>query len=219
VRLPPAVYFALTCANNINIGHRHLLPVYPFLCVAVGIWVREVWDRRGVRWLLCGLGLWHGAGAFRASPYPLAYFNEAVGGPDRGYHHLTDSNVDWGQGLPALRRHLDERKAGAIYLSYFGTADPAAYGISYAPVAPQNLPRFPDAGLDLSREPRRLLAISVTNFQGTYDLGPNRFAWLKTREPQALLARSLLVYDLTDDPDAVQRLEAIRRADPSSPSP
>ena len=34
--LPVVVYLALTLTRGINIGHRHLLPIYPFLFVAAG---------------------------------------------------------------------------------------------------------------------------------------------------------------------------------------
>src|SRR4029078_10437301 len=36
VSLPFGVYFLLPVSRSINIGHRHLLPVYPFLFVAAG---------------------------------------------------------------------------------------------------------------------------------------------------------------------------------------
>ena len=40
-----------------------------------------------------------GISSVRTAPHQLAYFNEIVGGPDRGYYYLSDSNLDWGQDL------------------------------------------------------------------------------------------------------------------------
>ena len=37
-------------------------------------------------------------------PYELTYFNALAGGPLGGRHILSDSNLDWGQGLKGLAR-------------------------------------------------------------------------------------------------------------------
>ena len=58
-------------------------------------------------------------------PNYLAYFNSLAGGPDKAYHHLVDSSLDWGQDLPGLKAYLDEQekeKAGReVFISYFGS--------------------------------------------------------------------------------------------------
>ena len=46
---------------------------------------------------------------------------------------MNDSNVDWGQGLIALRDEMERRGIKRIHLSYHGTTDPAVYGIDYVP--------------------------------------------------------------------------------------
>jgi hypothetical protein len=89
-----------------------------------------------------------------------------------------------------------------LYLSYFGTADPRAYGVSYwpAPNSCPNPPRWtreaePTAG-------RELLAVSVMNLQGVFFGDANAYGWLSTRRPVAVLGYSISVYDITDDPVA-----------------
>ena len=67
----------------------------------------------------------------RALPYPLSFFNAFAGGPGRGDRIVNDSNVDWGQGLKALRREMDRRGIPRVHLAYHGTVDPALYGIDY----------------------------------------------------------------------------------------
>jgi hypothetical protein len=54
-----------------------------------------------------------------------------MGGPANGYRWLVDSNLDWGQDLPALRRWLDEHHPAdrPAYLSYFGSGSAAYYEI------------------------------------------------------------------------------------------
>jgi hypothetical protein len=46
---------------------------------------------------------------------------------------VNDSNVDWGQGLIALREELARRGIRRVHLVYHGTTDPAVYGIDYVP--------------------------------------------------------------------------------------
>ena len=63
-------------------------------------------------------------------PHHLSYFNRAVGGPMQGPHLLDDSNIDWGQDLPALAAWQSRHpEAVPLKLFYFGTAVPEAYGV------------------------------------------------------------------------------------------
>jgi 4-amino-4-deoxy-L-arabinose transferase-like glycosyltransferase len=85
VWVPVVVYALLTFTRGINIGHRHLLPLYPFLFVLAArsaAWAAQRW-RGGVRWPAAAvsvLAAWYVAGTLRVHPHYLAYFNEAAGG-------------------------------------------------------------------------------------------------------------------------------------------
>jgi hypothetical protein len=126
-------------AGNLDIGIRYLFPVVPFLCVWLGGFapVRPLAHRRGQGriWLRVGLALamLQALEAGFAAPWYLSFFNWPAGGPGGGYRLVNDSNVDWGQGLIALRDELKRRGIGRIHLAYHGTADPALYGIDYVP--------------------------------------------------------------------------------------
>jgi hypothetical protein len=200
---PGALFFLLACASPVQIGLRHILPAYPFLYVCLGLGLAPWLGRRAGRLFVGGLGAWSAAAALVAAPYPLAYFNEAAGGPDRGYKWLGDSNVDWGQGLKALKKFLDREGVGAFYFSYFGSVDPSGYGLRYLDVA-SVAPGREDLAADPRGEKRAFLVVSATNLQGTYYPDPSFFAWLRPYAPDAVVARSLLVYDVTDSP-AVHR--------------
>lgn len=126
------VYWATSLASSLNIGHRHILPTYPVLFIAAG-WLGRWWDpRRPVAAICISAALvWHAAESFRLRPHYLAYFNQIVGGPQNGWRHLVDSSLDWGQDLPGLNRWLDANARNErIFLSYFGTGDPAYEGIT-----------------------------------------------------------------------------------------
>ena len=73
------------------------------------------------------------AESLAASPWQLSFFNLFAGGPGGGYRLVNDSNVDWGQGLIALRDELKRRGIGRVHLAYHGMTDPALYGIDYVP--------------------------------------------------------------------------------------
>jgi 4-amino-4-deoxy-L-arabinose transferase-like glycosyltransferase len=166
--LPVAVYLGLTFTRGLQIGHRHLLPVYPFLFVAAGEAVVQLapWRRPLGLALALGLGLWYAAGTLRVHPHYLAYFNEPAGGPANGWRLLVDSNLDWGQDLKRLALWMRENRVPRLKLSYFGSADPTYYGI-----ASQALPgyRAPHpAQVTRKIAPGDVLAVSVTNLQGVY---------------------------------------------------
>ncbi len=101
--IPAVTVFALASYARVNIGIRHILPVYPFLFV----WASGVASSRSKRlpaFLLLLLG-WYVVSSVVIFPHYLAYFNEAVGGPRNGYKHLIDSNLDWGQDDKLLTRY------------------------------------------------------------------------------------------------------------------
>jgi Dolichyl-phosphate-mannose-protein mannosyltransferase len=125
------VYWIFSIQSHLNIGERHLLPVYPVLFVltgALGKWFRPLHWRA---FLVSGLIVWHIAESARIAPHYLAYFNELLGGPEDGHRHLVDSSLDWGQDLPGLKVWLDDhRRPGEdTYLAYFGTGNPRYYKI------------------------------------------------------------------------------------------
>ena len=95
----------------------------------------DVTERPGIlpawpAWLI-GLGLAGQALAVAAvHPFELTYFNVLAGGPLGGRHILSDSNLDWGQGLKGLARlQCAEPEFRNLTLYYFGDTDPACYGV------------------------------------------------------------------------------------------
>ena len=72
-------------------------------------------------------------GTMLCSPNWLSYFNMVAGGPRNDYRVLCDSNVDWGQDLPAVKHWLEmhpEAKQN-LHMAFFGSFDPASLGVSY----------------------------------------------------------------------------------------
>ena len=152
--IPAALYLLFALTSHVDLGIRHLLPVYPFLYVLCGILVGRFFIAAAAAALSCLVvfapfdPMWG---------HHLSYFNELAGGPTRGWKFLSDSNVDWGQDLPRLHDWLAAHGGAGqtINLAYFGTADPHDYGIHYADLL-QNEPLVHPG----------YLAISVTRYSG-----------------------------------------------------
>jgi len=178
-----AVYWAFALASHINIGERHLLPTYaPLFVLAAGVaaWAGGSPSRlRG--WVVAVLFAWLAFESWHIRPYYLEYFNPLAGGPRAGYRHLVDSNLDWGQDLPALRHWLDQnnpRDAAPVYLAYLGPADPAAYGVHGEPLL--NIAFPPEPVTVPSRLGGGVYCISATLFQGVYTRAPG--PWIPAYE-------------------------------------
>jgi 4-amino-4-deoxy-L-arabinose transferase-like glycosyltransferase len=207
--VPVAVVFLAMTQARVNIGLRHVLPVYPFLFVLASRLATV--EFRG-RWLAPFVTavplLFTAISSLRIAPHQLAYFNEFVGGPREGYRYLADSNLDWGQDLKNLKTYIDRQRLPVIYLSYFGTAPPSYYGIRYQYVPgawPLEWPP-PDDTVP-SAAPRKILAISANNLQDVFNSYGPLFRWLRLREPVAKIGYSIFVYDLTNDPVGVMMVE------------
>ncbi|MBI3298787.1 MAG: DUF2142 domain-containing protein [Elusimicrobia bacterium] len=206
--LPAAAYALASSTAKVQIGIRHLLPVFPFLALWAGLGAADLWRRRAAgRAALALLSIWTAVSVLRVQPHLLAYFNEAAGGPAGGWRWLADSNLDWGQDLGALADELRARGGPPVYLAYFGVGDPSYYGIRYAQaLANWNVPRSGDDVDPAAESGKVLLAVSATNLAGVYMADHGLFGWLQARAPAAVPGHSIFLYDLTADPEGRARL-------------
>jgi hypothetical protein len=96
-----AVYLAMTMLSNRNTGARHLLPIYPALCIVGGgglSWlVQRRWKAAALLLIFANVGE---AAWFHGREH--AYLSPIAGGPTQGYRWFVDSTIDWGADLPRL---------------------------------------------------------------------------------------------------------------------
>jgi 4-amino-4-deoxy-L-arabinose transferase-like glycosyltransferase len=159
-----AIYGTASITSNLNIGHRHILPLYLPLFILTGVLLRHSrFGRLAAAILLLGQAI----ETSRAYPSYLAYFNPIGGAPDQRWRHLVDSSLDWGQELPALgdwlRQHRRDHEP--VYLTYFGVGDPRHEGIEAVQFAP-----FSSVWREPTIHPLRagLYCVSATILQDTY---------------------------------------------------
>jgi 4-amino-4-deoxy-L-arabinose transferase-like glycosyltransferase len=108
--LPPALYFLVAMTSNMNIGARHLLPIYPFLYVlGGGAAAKLIAINRRWKFAVIALVAWQAADAVAIYPAYMAFGNGLWGGPSGVHLYLSDANVDWGQQLNDVRAYLASR--------------------------------------------------------------------------------------------------------------
>jgi hypothetical protein len=130
-----------------------------------------------------------------ASPWQLSFFNAFAGGPGGGYRVVNDSNVDWGQGLIALRGELRRRGIGKIHLAYHGTTDPAIYGIDYVPYL-GGLPGPESDWIAVSSYYFVGLSQKMMTQRGRTERLKLDFGPLRDRKPDAVVAGSMYLFRL-----------------------
>jgi hypothetical protein len=199
--VPLLIYALSAMSGNLNLGVRHVLPLYPLMY----IWIASVFARArsakpqaaGIAGAVIAVAL--AVESLVAYPNYIAFFNTAVGGSRGGFALLSDSNLDWGQDLPLLARWQQEHPDVTLYLCYYGSTDPAAYGIRYL-----NQP----GGFYLNPEqhyPDRpgVMAISASRLQGVY-LDPivrNYYASIRDhQQPIAVLGGTIYLYAVQGTP-------------------
>ncbi len=186
--VPMAAYFLFSMAAHINIGLRHILPVYPFLFTLVAAIVTSTPRRTALTTLVAAALVLEAAENVMIFPHYLAFFNFPSGGPANGTRYLLDSNIDWGQDMKNLRRWIDAHGNPPVCPEYFGMAYFKYYGV------PENsLP----ATWETEKRARLdcIGAISVTLLHDVY-LKPGQYQWLRQLHPIGNVGYSINLYDL-----------------------
>jgi len=129
---PPAIYLIVAMTSHLNIGARHVLPLFVFACVLAAAGAVTL-AQRSPRWAIAVgiLLILHVGSSLLAAPNYMSYSNEAWGGPTKTYRYLSDSNTDWAQQLVATSNYLRDHNIKNCYLAYFAAPFilPADYGI------------------------------------------------------------------------------------------
>lgn len=198
------IYWSSSIYGNLNIGVRHLLPVYPFAIILVSgqlSRMRNILKNHSKKILLSTFYLllsillgWYVAENIRVWPYYLTYFNQLAGGPSGGYRYVVDSNLDWGQDLKRLNQWVEKNNIDEIYLDYFGWSDPAYY------LGPKfqwlTAGQYKNAQDFINKTGGGYLAVSATFYMGSRENLKTSYIWLQRYEPVAVIGNSIWVWEL-----------------------
>jgi len=197
--VPPIFYLIVAFTVGMNIGVRHILPVYVFLSVLIGgaAWVLMQRNRKWT-YVVVALLLIHAVSSLRTFPAYIAYANELWGGPANTYKYLTDSNVDWAQQLKATKQYLDQRGVKDCWFVYFGegVADFKYYGIPCKPL-PTVVTLWLNEQLDVPVSIDGPVLISAGTLSG-FELGPgslNPYEQFQHVKPSAVIQHGVFVFD------------------------
>lgn len=174
-------FFVFASRSNLQLGLRYVLPVYPFIFIISALGAKYVFNK-GTVYKTFGivLILWFLTVPFFIWPDYLSYFNESIGGPDNGHKYLRDSNIDWGQDLPALKQYMLENNIESVKLAYFGEGDPTYYGIRSEDITE----------IELIEPEKEVYAISIRHIDSC--------RWTKDKKPDSKAGYSIFIYDLRE---------------------
>ncbi|MEK7130131.1 MAG: glycosyltransferase family 39 protein, partial [Patescibacteria group bacterium] len=204
--IPPIIYWLISLKSHINIGIRHLMPIYPFYAVmiagAIALIIKKTPEhspffqksilinssrKQSVffKIVFVILIIWFLAETAMIYPYHLSYFNELIGGPKNGHQYLLDSNIDWGQDFLRLKKYMKDNNLDSVYLRYFGKTDWDYYGVKgYAvPNTKEVLKNGPPNG------------VVIINLTPLFLFNTQEFSWLLNYTPTDRIGHSMRVYD------------------------
>ena len=180
--LPPFVVLCAAMMQSVNVGVRSVLPIAPYLAFWSGaaLWY---WKSKLFRFLLIAVLLSSVISGVSKYPDFLTYFNPLVGGTSSADKWLVDSNLDWGQDLPALAKELKKRDIDEVRLAFFGMGKPSYYGIK------ELNPLVTDRGW---------YAISRSYLSGWWPPG-DPFGWLRSLRPVTLIGGSIALFYVDEE--------------------
>jgi len=128
---PPLIYFLWSLTSHINLGVRHILPIYPFIFIGISS-LATIKIKKRKRKIIFNTGLtlmiiYYLATNIMIFPFYLSYFNEVIGGPENGHKYLLDSNIDWGQDIKRLENWLNKNNIKTYHTLLFGSLDSNHY--------------------------------------------------------------------------------------------
>lgn len=191
--------FLVCLKSQINIGVRHLLPIYPLLSIVGAVGAYRLWQNTTreyvARSVVLFLLAWQLLASIRSHPDYLAYFNEFAGShPEK---ILIDSDLDWGQDLLRLSNALQERHIQQVSIAYAGSKnlDLNNFALPSFRVLP---PHQPATGW---------IAISLFCLKvGELGEPVDGYSWLDAYQPAGMVGRSIRLYYV--QPSSQQRVAA-----------
>ena len=202
--IPTVIYLGVAMSTGINIGARHVLPLWLLLSVLIsGAAVSLLSRDRRWMYALGVLLLAHAVTTVQSYPQNyIPYSNALFGGPSNTYKVLSDSNTDWAQQLHSTRRYLESRGIKDCWFAYFaaGGVDTSYYGIPCKPLPTADTMWF---GLETDAPdhfdgPVLISAGSINGFEwGSSKLNP--YEAFRDRKPDAFIDNGVFVFDRNND--------------------
>ena len=192
--IPVAIFLLSAVTSKINLGVRHILPIYPFFILlaacAIAYYAKQFKAGVGV----CAFLLIAQAASY-AHSYPnlISYANEAWGGQKNIHRYLGDSNVDWGQSLYRVKDYVSEHGITNCWIAWFGARKPELAGLPCKVLAGPGYVESGDMQVPPILPEKFSGTVFVSNTLIDYDLYPYRY--FLDHEPDDVIAGSVLVFN------------------------
>jgi hypothetical protein len=192
--LLPIVTFFVFIGNSLPPLARYGLPILPFCAVIIGFFVakqKEI-EKKIIIVLLVIVHMWV---SLKEYPHFITYSNHFIPVSLRPFV-FTDSNIDWGQGLPTLQAYIEQKQPSAVRFSYFGRANAGDYGFisttAWGSYKNDDICAFHDISYPAWATHSQILTIiSVTNWHGC---GYSNMEQFSRNHIQQIVAGSFFVF-------------------------
>ena len=187
------ILVALTLVTRIDIGIRLFLPVMTFMVIVAVHRVGRAMSstdrsrRLGIGGLVLAV-VWLVSSDLRIWPDAVRYTNELWGNTDRGYLYVSDSNYDWGQGLPELAEWQQQRSA-PVTVWYFGLDPRYPNLVRFDPSREDSGDRIPTGGY---------FAVGTTLLYGGYSGSARPLVMRLRSQTPVARTRTFLIFDRTE---------------------
>ena len=194
---PAAFYLAIAMAGPLNMGERHILPIFPFIFLllgAAGAWLMK----RSKKWAVAVIFLVaaHAAESLSAFPNYIPFGNALWGGPANTHKYFSDAAVDWAQQLKWTKQWLDEHNIKECSIVYFAAPFlmPSDYDIPC-----KLLPTFDTNYIQEIEVPQVVKGPILISYGdlGGYEFGTwvrNPYEMFNRRKPDAVIMNSIAVF-------------------------
>ncbi len=172
-----AVILGIAMTTHINVGVRHILPIYGPLSIVAAEGLRKM------KWAAAILAIWLLADSALAHPDYLSWMNATAG--DHPERVLSDSNLDWGQDLIRLRNVCRANHIDDLGMLVFTRADLNALGFHSV------------HHIDPHRPSTGWFAVSETEIALWNGWEPTAFRWLIDRPDFIRVGTSIRLYQVT----------------------
>jgi hypothetical protein len=195
--LPALFYLMMAMAGPLNIGVRHVLPIFPFTFALAGggaAWL--VRQRRAWIYPVAALLLWHAIDSVRMFPNYMPYANVLWGGPTKTHFYFSDSATEWGQELKWVKQWTDAHDVKQCWFAYFPAPFllPSDYGIPCRLLP--TLDTMYEQDIDVPPIVHGPVLISFSDLNG-FEFGSklrNPYQKLFQRQPDDVIANEVAVF-------------------------
>ncbi|HEY9906574.1 MAG TPA: hypothetical protein V6D18_03055 [Thermosynechococcaceae cyanobacterium] len=185
ILIPPSCalgIMAIAMTSHLNLGVRHILPIYPLLAIVAGYGATRLWKIYPVRGpaIVSVLLVWQILTAISVNPDYLAYYNSLAG---KYPEEISIGTTDWGQDFNRLVQVLKRKRINEMSLCYAGSVDFSKFDLpSWKLLNPYE------------KTKGWVLSSLLCNKIGTWEPPYDQFAWLEQHKPVETIGKSIKLY-------------------------